>query len=1179
MNSSHTLRILILLFPTLILSSFLVQTCRCSSNIPSSYSWTNLRTDTVEISYSFSKSIWYGGTGYLHIKTNGPGVYSDTKTATATVTISDGSQANVYVCGDDRNGVPSGWSVEEKYLRLYVDGKKVYELGREYWWAKCYSKAATIGPGTHEIRLVIYISVRVSTNGVEERDVAYASMDIKVEGSGIIQADNHTAEAVLDGSANHFFVFKLPNVTGVGSINWRAKRSGVEKTGSGAPGSTQTVSFSGVNRDSWLFKSPVVIRVGGEPPSVEPMSNYSIDAVYDEGSQSVGIHKVAVAISNGDEVGFSSGKYLVTDIEYLGLDVTGHTAVEGLNVWANSGSNIRWAQRIRFYNASGWIVEDAASSVETGACSLKKVGGGAFSKKVIFSSKNRSDELILTIDLPQITLHFDSMRAEPIGLTDLGLRRIGETVELKVKTYDCLGEYSRVDVYRVSETSPGIKSYTYAPVTGVYRGITSTVGGNVTFTIRWVSFRLEIHRVSGAIMKGEAYWARSGSPVTVTVSASFSDNGSPAENLMIRDSEGREVSTGSDGTASFSYAKNDCELYISYIAIDEHGNPLSNEVGLRIVFSRIVVEIVRCDGFLFKDAYYACNDAYASLSIRASYSHNKAPVSGAISRFSPSGSSTSTNTDGYAVLNITGSNKAYEGYVEVSDSIIDGNAYFRIIFTSIILEPSRSVLYGTPGEDVEVTVLARLTFNNTLLNGVRVKWIEGDVVKETPALFKLKIPKQGSSKARFEAISILPCVKPCEVLLVSNAVKFGDLDEESPKVIANGLISKKCCHGFFLNIMDLLNITIPKVVWCSNGSIAYGVKIGVVSSNGTVVRTGVVSKNGVSFNWTESKPGVYYYIVKPLDSNIGGDVLNVKAVFTAFNITGDYIVDLNNGTHVLFAKAYWAHNCSPAYNLPVYTTVSKRKALSSNDGVIQIFLNDSDYNKSCVEKLIVLKNDPHPSGIWRIINDCYVRIIKLDWSNYLIYGDQYGLTITANLTSMNYSLPLSIKVEGYTPEISSSLRILGIKSDNSSMTIFIGPSGEISLVETFALRIEEAEYDGVRIRIKASSLSRNLSVRNVKIKILNSSFEKYIGDLYPEACFEAVLEVPNELRTNPIAVAIFSENTIPCIVKVWRRQEAGLLLPVSVIPLLIALSIRLRNRRVKRESGGKAGDNSRNNNS
>ncbi|MEM3660644.1 MAG: hypothetical protein QXU11_09575 [Thermoproteota archaeon] len=371
---------------------------------PSSYSWSSLSKNTVAITYFVDERAWYGGTGYLHIDARaGQGTYSDTKSTTATVTIPDGLSAGVYVCGDDRNPPPNGWTVQDKYLRLEVDGAKVYELGKEYWWAKCYSKAVVIGPGTHELKLTIGITVKVSSV-FEERDLHWASMEIRLEGDGSVQASAHTAEAALDSDATHAFIFKLPQASGVRNMSWRAIWKGLEKKGSGTPGSIQKAVFQGVNRDNWVFTSPVVIRVGEPVPSVSPSDGYAIDAVYDEGSSEAGIRRVAVAISNGDEVGFASAKYLVTEIKRE-TKVVGGTLI-GSAIWTNSGSTIVFNQTIRYYDSSGWVTEKIRRGVETGYGVTKVFEELNVSRKVSFSSKNRNDELELTIKIPQLTLVF-----------------------------------------------------------------------------------------------------------------------------------------------------------------------------------------------------------------------------------------------------------------------------------------------------------------------------------------------------------------------------------------------------------------------------------------------------------------------------------------------------------------------------------------------------------------------------------------------------------------------------------------------------------------------------------------------------------------------------------------------------------------------------------------------------
>ncbi|MEM2998480.1 MAG: hypothetical protein QW542_06005 [Thermoproteota archaeon] len=134
------------------------------------------------------------------------------------------------------------------------------------------------------------------------------------------------------------------------------------------------------------------------------MDGYAIDAVYDEGSGEAGIRRVAVAISNGDEVGFTSARYLVTDIKRE-TKVVGGTLV-GSAAWTNSGSTISFNQTIRYYDSNGWVTERIRGGVETGSGVTKVFEELNVSRKVGFSSKNRSDELELTIRIPRLTLVF-----------------------------------------------------------------------------------------------------------------------------------------------------------------------------------------------------------------------------------------------------------------------------------------------------------------------------------------------------------------------------------------------------------------------------------------------------------------------------------------------------------------------------------------------------------------------------------------------------------------------------------------------------------------------------------------------------------------------------------------------------------------------------------------------------
>jgi len=378
---------------------------------PSSYSWSSLRADTVSIAYSVDETAWYGGTGYLSIVTNGPGTYGDAKECVASVNIPQGVSGGVYVCGDDHNPqtppYDNRWRIFDKYLRVYVDNVKVYEL-TGYWWSNCYSRAATLGPGNHTVRLLIHASVWTNRTGSDTFTIGYASMEIRLEGSGTIMAESHTAEATLDGEATHIFEFRLPGVSGVRNMSWKAVWKGFEKTGCGTPGSVQKAVFKGVNRECWSFTSPVVIKVGESVPSVGVGEGYSIDAVYDEGSGEAGVHKISVAISNGDEVGFTSARYLVTEIK-RDTRVVGGTLI-GSEIWTNSGSTISFNQTISYYCSNGWISERVRGGVETGSATVKVFEELNVSRKVRFSSKNRSDELELTTRLPKLTLVFTHIK-------------------------------------------------------------------------------------------------------------------------------------------------------------------------------------------------------------------------------------------------------------------------------------------------------------------------------------------------------------------------------------------------------------------------------------------------------------------------------------------------------------------------------------------------------------------------------------------------------------------------------------------------------------------------------------------------------------------------------------------------------------------------------------------------
>jgi hypothetical protein len=89
---------------------------------------------TVSIAYSVDERAWYGGTGYLTSLRMVRVPTATLRNAWPALTFPKGFPASVYVCGDDHNPqtppYDNRWRIFDKYLRVYVDGVKVYELTR-----------------------------------------------------------------------------------------------------------------------------------------------------------------------------------------------------------------------------------------------------------------------------------------------------------------------------------------------------------------------------------------------------------------------------------------------------------------------------------------------------------------------------------------------------------------------------------------------------------------------------------------------------------------------------------------------------------------------------------------------------------------------------------------------------------------------------------------------------------------------------------------------------------------------------------------------------------------------------------------------------------------------------------------------------------------------------------------
>ncbi|MEM3660491.1 MAG: hypothetical protein QXU11_08775 [Thermoproteota archaeon] len=78
----------------------------------------------------------------------------------------------------------------------------------------------------------------------------------------------------------------------------------------------------------------------------------------------------------------------------------------GSAVWADSGSTIMFNQSVTYYASNGWVSERVRGGVETGSAVTRVFQDLNVSRRVVFSSKGRSDELELTIRIPQLSLVF-----------------------------------------------------------------------------------------------------------------------------------------------------------------------------------------------------------------------------------------------------------------------------------------------------------------------------------------------------------------------------------------------------------------------------------------------------------------------------------------------------------------------------------------------------------------------------------------------------------------------------------------------------------------------------------------------------------------------------------------------------------------------------------------------------
>ncbi|MEO0157768.1 MAG: hypothetical protein ABIM59_03470, partial [candidate division WOR-3 bacterium] len=283
---------------------------------------------------------------------------------------------------------------------------------------------------------------------------------------------------------------------------------------------------------------------------------------------------------------------------------------------------------------------------------------------------------------------------------------------------------------------------------------------NVSLIPKTVELSLE--SISGAKQKGDEYWTQSGSTMVIRLKARYAYCDDPLTTIAITDG-GSTKHADANGYVEFSYVNVDKKLQPSFLAVDGE-YALSRRINVTLVFTRIRLEVTP-NATLFNGVWYACNDANVSVRINAIYAHDGMPASNSSVTYLDI--STKMDEDGVAVLNLSGSDKRYEGSVNVSDGIVNGNEKLTFVFTGVALEPSSSVVEGFPEDDALLVVKARLTCNGEYLSGLKVRWVENDTVRETPANFILRVPKKGSTNATFMLEGFLACYRKLVVKVVA----------------------------------------------------------------------------------------------------------------------------------------------------------------------------------------------------------------------------------------------------------------------------------------------------------------------------------------------------------------------------------------------------------------------------
>ncbi|NHV98206.1 MAG: hypothetical protein HA496_01010 [Thaumarchaeota archaeon] len=919
---------------------------------PDSYAWSNLDRNTLEARVTYTRIVYEYTASYQQLHYYYVCDHSD----------------NVVVNWDygilqikyDNNQSPDG-----KDLKLYLDDVVKYQLGSGNWGSTDFKNVCETSKGSHTIRLSITVNSGGNTPSVTIRVVEKKTI--------IVHADEHSATCYRDADyATHTFKFTIPSESGtIIKVEWEAKWGNAFRTGEGDSslrGKQMTVSFKAENFDRWYFRDSVVIGLHGSPPGVEPENGWSINAYYNEGADSVGLKNVAVAVSNGDLVGYRGAKYLVTDIQLSSLDITGDTG-EGyrersgttFNVWANRGSEVRWKFVAEYYGVKDGIPQWCSFRTPERYYKGEECRVEGFqdicTASVNYTSKGKTSTLQLSLEC-RLNIHFDELKAIPAeacavthrGKIPLALKRPSETeayvevskaneLSLGIKTVDALGEFSKMDYYSLNSPGSGRRSYVFMPSS--YKGITHMT--NASITVRWIWFKLSAVVYGASRLSGDEYWvdcARGGA--TVEVYAQLEDTGEYAKGVSVFDCDGHTVKTDSSGKATFYYGDMDKVKYYHYFVVEyvyyDDYDGWSDAKSITIVYTRILLTTSISNAILFNGKYFAPNGTNVKLRVNAKYSHNGNPVSGANVYFF--NLSRTTDSNGDVEFNICSNDEEISSRIYASKWVISGQTNpVTIVFTGVSLIPFRRdepcyLIKGSPGESFDVVLKAYLTYNKSFIDEVDVRWVQGGIVKKTPAAFTLTMP-QSRANMTFELVDFISC-KPLNVVLIPKNVKLTLLSVENA-MPRNGEYWNK--SGSVIRVK--LSVSF---LYCNDSTRGMVVKdtegnVAVADSNGVV---------GFSYNYSDHEISPVYTAYDN-EGHALGSLRGPTIIFSRINLkaSASNVVIFNgvyyasNGWNVnILLKASYSHNGKPVANATV--SLLGLSSRTNGSGVASFVLSGSD---------------------------------------------------------------------------------------------------------------------------------------------------------------------------------------------------------------------------------------------